>query len=400
MAGHTEHRAPSGGEDSFWTWRETMYELAARVGVGELQAIAGWLYAEMLEAGMTAVGEFHYVHGALQDRGGTVGLAMSEALLRAAEAAGIRMTLLPVFYAHGGFGRELSERQRRFACGGVEGFLELFNALEQEATARPWLRIGLAPHSLRAVNHEELTALLEAVTATAAAAPIHIHVAEQPQEVEECIAALGAPPVRWLLDHFPVGSRWCLVHATHLREDERRDLATSGAVVGLCPTTEANLGDGLFPLVEFLQEGGKIGIGSDSHVTVDGAEELRWLEYGQRWFHRRRNLVAGREPATRHVGRRLLDLCTRGGAHALDQPIGGLRPGAQADLVVLDLDHPGLVGHGPDTLLDAWVFHAGRGAIRDVMVGGQWVVRGGQHVRRAELLAAFRRVVEGWRTAR
>jgi formimidoylglutamate deiminase len=399
MAGLAERSGPdvSPGSDSFWTWRETMYRFAAKLTPEDVEAIAGQLYAEMLEAGFTAVAEFHYLH---HQPGGTPyadPAELSRRILAAADTAGIGLTHLPVLYRHGGFGgREPQERQRRFLHD-ADAYAKLLQALAPALQNRSDRRLGIAPHSLRAVTPELLRDSLAALDAIDSAAPIHIHIAEQTAEVDDCLAWSGKRPVQWLLDQGLVNKRWCLIHATHLDADETRRLAASQAVAGLCPTTEANLGDGIFPAVDYMAAGGRIGIGSDSHISVSVAEDLRLLEYGQRLVHRSRTVLAG--GADRSTGRRLFEAALKGGAQALGQPMGAIAPGHRADFVLLDQDAPALAGRSGDMALDAWIFsHQTRSAIRDVYVAGQRVVENGRHIRSEELAAqharALRRLLE------
>ena len=398
LVGLAEHGDP-GRDDSFWTWRTEMYRLALEISPEDVEAIAAQLYVEMLEAGMTAVGEFHYLH---HDRDGSPyadRAEMSHRIAAAAERAGIGLTHLPVLYMTGGFTAVPSDQQRRFVHRSLREFIDLVDGIALEPQANGMTRLGIAPHSLRAVPDSALIAAVREIRSRDSRAPIHIHIAEQQREVDEALAYLGARPVAWLLRQEALAGlddRFCLVHATHLDRDEVRDLATSDAIVGLCPTTEANLGDGIFPAVEFLAGGGRIAVGSDSHVTVSVAEELRTLEYGQRLKHQRRNLLVGNAEHGRrhhHVGRHLYDQAATWGAAALDQPLGALVPGRRADLVALDSNHPRLVGHGPDTVLDAWIFGAARGAVRDVLVAGRPRVRDGQHVDHEEIAESYRRCI-------
>ncbi|MXZ59625.1 MAG: formimidoylglutamate deiminase [Acidobacteria bacterium] len=379
LAGRTEHRSDA-GRDSFWTWRERMYELTGRLDLGSLTAIARQAYAEMLVAGYTSVAEFHYL---FRDPAGRDDAdAMFGAVRRAAADAGIRLIYVPVLYERAGFDRPAPEpRQRRFAMD-VESFLAHQERAADGASGR--VTVGIGGHSLRAVSEESLRRV--AARAAASGAPLHIHVAEQRREVEDCLAAYGSRPVRWLLDRFDVGEQWCLVHATHLNEGEMHDLAASGAVVCLCPSTEGNLGDGLFPLERFLPAGGRIAIGSDSQVAINPFEELRWLEYGQRLISETRNVASVEDP---HVGRELFRRALAGGAQAAGQSRFGLAPGAPADLVVLDAEDPMLAGHGPATLLDALLFSGYRVPIERVMVHGEWKVTGGRHVDRSRTARDF-----------
>lgn len=388
MAGLAE-QGQAQGDDDFWSWREAMYAVAGRLDPDVLRAIAARIYLELLCAGYTAVCEFHYVHHRPDGAPYAPVSAMSDALLEAAREAGIGITLLPTLYQAGGFdGRPLAPRQVRFA-NTVDGFLGLVSGLRAAEDADA--RVGVAIHSLRAVPPDCLAAVLDAGVADAG--PVHIHVAEQIGEVDDCLRERGARPVAWLLDHANVDPRWCLVHATHLSSDERERLARTGAVAGLCPTTEANLGDGLFALPEWLALGGAFGIGSDSHVCVSAAEELRWLEYGQRLRLLRRNVAA---PAGGGSTAQALWLgaCV-GGAQACGRPVGAIAPGHRADLLVLEDGAPSFVGRGPDRALDALVFGGGQGAVRDVYVGGRRVVADGRHRDGDRITARWRAAMRG-----
>ncbi|WP_431637952.1 formimidoylglutamate deiminase [Dyella sp. KULCS107] len=387
MAGLAERRGP--GNDSFWTWREAMYRFAAALDPESLQAIAAQLYVEMLKAGYTQVCEFHYVHHQGDGTPYAQREAMSLALIEAAKEAGIALTLLPVLYMTGGFdGRALNERQRRFGHAEVSDYVRLLEALR--AHESPDLRVGIALHSLRAVPEVAMRTLL--ATGAAQTGPIHIHIAEQLGEVQDCLAVRGARPVEWLLDHATVDARWCLVHATHLTGHETSRLARSGAVAGLCPTTEANLGDGLFPLADYLDAGGTLGIGSDSHISVSPVEELRWLEYGQRLVTRHRNIAARGEGES--VGETLWTAALRGGAQAAGLPIGALQAGQRADLLVLDDDAPLLAARDATSAMDSFLFAGNTPLVRHVMCGGRWVVRDFRHHDEARIGMRYRQVVE------
>jgi formiminoglutamate deiminase len=381
MAGLAERRGSEG--DSFWTWREAMYRFVDRLGPEELEAIAAFAYVEMLEAGFTRVGEFHYLHHAPDGRPYADLAEMSSRIAAAASTAGIGLTLLPVFYAHGGFGGAPPDPGQRRFLNDVERFARLLDGARTAVAKLGDARVGVAPHSLRAVTPEEL----DAIAQLADGAPVHIHAAEQVREVEECLAALGARPVEWLLDHAPVDARWCLVHATHMTSGETMRLAQSGAVAGLCPITEANLGDGIFNAAEYLRAGGAFGIGSDSNVRIDLAEELRLLEYGQRLARRERNVLA--DHGGRSTGRMLFEHALEGGARALGVECG-IRIGASADLIALDANHPSLIERDGDGLLDGWIFAAAGTAIDRVWRGGSRVVAAGRHVRRATVTARYR----------
>ena len=378
MAGRCERAGPGG--DDFWSWRETMYRLAARIGPDELEAVAAQLYLELLEAGYAAVAEFHYLHRDPQGRPYADRAELARRHLRAARRVGIAITLLPVLYLRGGFDdRPLQGAQRRFRADPRE-VLEIAEA----CTGEPGARAGIAIHSLRAAPRQ---AIAELVAAAPPELPRHIHIAEQRLEVEECIAHTGMPPVRWLLDHFALDERWTLVHATHASTAELARVAAAGAIIGLCPTTEANLGDGIFLLPDLRAAHGRFGVGSDSQVTVDPALELRLLEYGQRLRLLRRTVAAA---AGESVGEVLWRQAAAAGAQACGRLAGAIAPGRFADLLVLDADHPALVGHGPETLLDAYLFCAGKAAVREVRVAGRRVVRDGRHPLREEIGEAFR----------
>jgi formimidoylglutamate deiminase len=389
MAGLAERLEP--GEASFWSWRTVMYRFLERIGPDELRAIAAQLYVEMLEAGYTAVGEFHYLHHQRDGRPYADPAELSWAILEAQQASGIGLTLLPALYMAGGFGGSPPEAGQRRFVHDLDGFARLIDRLCPRFSADPNLRLGIAPHSLRAVPDGALRDLVQVADALDPEAPIHIHVAEQVKEVRDCLEWCGARPVRHLFDAAPVGPRWCLVHATHMDDAETDLLARSGAVAGLCPTTEANLGDGLFDLGGYLAARGRFGIGSDSHVSVSPVEELRWLEYGQR-VARLRRLVAASEDEP-HCGARLWRAALAGGAQALGRRIGQLAPGCRADLVTIDDDHPLLVGRTGDLLLDSLAFSGNANPVRDVMVGGRWRVRDGRHAERERIAAAYGRTI-------
>lgn len=380
MAGLTEWRGDS--EDNFWSWRERMYQFLDRLGPDEQQAVAALAYMEMLEAGFTRVGEFHYVHNAPDGQAYDDLAEMAVAVIAAARATGIGMTLLPVFYAHSDFGGQPPKPgQRRFIKGVTD-----FEALWARCTNLVRFddaRIGVAPHSLRAVTEDELAAILT----LAPQGPIHIHAAEQMREVEASLAFSGQRPVEWLLDHHDIDARWCLIHATHITPAEVARLARSGAVAGLCPSTEANLGDGIFPAAEYLRQGGAFGIGSDSLISVSVREELRLMEYAQRLSRQARNVLAlGERPST---GAHLFGAALSGGARALGVE-GGLKTGAPADLVSLRADHTALIGRHGDDLFDAYIFAAGNDAVDCVWRYGRKCVTRGRHVARDAIVAAYR----------
>ena len=365
-----------------------MYRFALRLGPEELQSIASQLYIEMLKRGYTSVCEFHYIHHNPHGRPYANRNELSERIIAAAADAGIGLTLLPVLYEHSGFGKQppLAE-QRRFVTA-PEDLLEMLAGLRRTHREHDRLRYGVAPHSLRAVSPESLDRLVAGLSAADSTAPVHIHVAEQRGEVADSLAALGARPVTWLLDHFEIDRRWCLVHATHMRADEAERLAGSGATVGLCPSTEANLADGIFDAAGYFAAGGTWGIGSDSHVSVCVREELRWLEYVQRLLHRTRNVLAG--TAAHHVAEHVFLQAVSGGARASARKVAGLAVGQCADLLVLDPNGPDCSLPEPALALSAWIFgsHGGE-SVRDVMVGGRWVVQTGHHAREESVLRDY-----------
>jgi formimidoylglutamate deiminase len=386
MAGLAEIRGPA--QDSFWTWREVMYRFVARMTPEDVQAIATLAYIEMLEGGFTRVGEFHYLH---HDRDGQAfanPAEMSDAIVAAAVDSGIGLTLLPVFYAHAGFGAQPPRPDQARFIHDIDGYARLLDlASARAATALPDAIVGVAPHSLRAATPEQL-GLLEAL---ARDRPIHIHIAEQTGEVDSCLAWSGQRPVEWLLDHADVDARWCLVHATHMTDPEATALARSGAVAGLCPITEANLGDGVFPMLPFMAAGGRYGLGSDSNVLIDATEEMRLLEYGQRLAHRGRNLLA--RDTGRSTGADVYVDALAGGAAALGVS-PGIAVGLPADIVSLDLDHPSLAGKTGDGIVDALVFAAGRSGIDCIWRYGEKLVSQGRHHGRAAAIARYKIVLE------
>ena len=387
MAGLAEIRGNAA--DSFWTWRDLMYRFVGRMSPDDIEAVAAQAYVEMLEAGFTRVGEFHYIH---HDVSGAPYADIGELAGRvaaSAQATGIGLTLLPVFYAHAGFGgRAPDPGQRRF-INDIEGFANLVEASRRAVAGQQGAVLGVAPHSLRAVTPDELAAILP----LAQGGPVHIHIAEQIREVDDCIAWSGRRPMQWLLDHVAVDRRWCLIHATHATDDEVGQLAASGAVAGLCPVTEANLGDGTFNAVEFLARNGRFGVGSDSNVLIGVTDELRQLEYSQRLAHRARNVMAG--VAAGSTGRALFDAALNGGAQALGVAGCGLIEGGFADLFSLDAQSVALAGRSGDAILDSWVFGAARPLVDCVWARGRKVVQNGRHQHREWIAQRYRHTLEG-----
>ncbi|MFQ0827348.1 formimidoylglutamate deiminase [Serratia fonticola] len=376
-------------QDSFWTWRDLMYRLVQRLTPEQVGVIARQLYIEMLKGGYTQVAEFHYLHHtpegkAYADRGEMTG-RLSEAALQ----AGIGMTLLPVLYSYAGFGAQPAQAGQRRFIQSAESYLEQQQVIARQLAGQPLQNQGLCFHSLRAVELGQMQQILAASDQTL---PVHIHIAEQQKEVNDCLAWSGQRPVAWLYEHLPVDSRWCLVHATHLDREELEQLARSKAVAGLCPTTEANLGDGIFPGDSYLHHQGRWGIGSDSHVSLNVVEELRWFEYGQRLRDQRRNrLTTPEQPAVADV---LYQQALRGGAQACGTAIGKLAVGYRADWLVLDGDDPYLASAPDASILNRWLFAGGKEQIRDVFVAGRQVIEQGSHALQQQSSAEFLQVLK------
>lgn len=387
LAGLTETRSPA-GRDSFWTWRELMYRFLDLLSPDDIEAIAAFAFMEMLEAGFGSVAEFHYLHHA---PGGTpyeTTAELSHRITSAASEAGIGLTLLPVYYRYGGMDRRpLAGGQLRFGndldrfSRILEGAKEALRALGADAG------IGVAPHSLRAAGTDDL-ANVERLLPNAL---IHMHIAEQEREVDEVRQSTGCRPVEWLLGNFAVDGRWCLIHATHMTPQETEGLARTGAVAGLCPVTEANLGDGIFDGVRFLQAGGNLGIGSDSNIRISVAEELRQLEYSQRLRDRARAVLADPDQST---GRRLFETALRGGAQALRRQSGALSAGAWADIIAIDPSR--FAGSGKDDgILDGWIFTGGNDAVTNVWSAGRHMVRNGRHIHRERIARRYSETLSG-----
>ena len=390
LVGHTEARGPQ-ARDNFWSWRTQMYRLANVISDEQLYSIACQLYSEMVSFGYTSVAEFHYLHGS--DSGSNQSLGMFSALERAAFESGIRLTYVPILYERSGFDSNRPRgEQNRFAMN-VEEYIEHYEQVRDSSNST--VIVGLGAHSLRAVHEQSLTKL--ASLAKRDCCPIHIHISEQTAEVDQCVEHHNARPIKWLLQEFPVDSNWCLVHATHASDKELELLAKTHAIVCLCPTTEANLGDGIFPLNTWLDHEGRVAIGSDSHVGVNPFEELRWIEYEQRLMKRARN-VANFEDS--NMGRGLFQTVVKGGALACGHRNHHLSSGSYADLVTLDESHPVLMGHSSDSILDALVFSGYDLPIDRVMVAGEWHVTNGMHHRDQLHRCRYRKVIqELWETS-
>jgi formimidoylglutamate deiminase len=394
MAGLGERAGLSeggGGVDSFWTWRKVMYHYLERIQPCHLLHIARQLYLEMLKSGFTSVAEFQYLHHDTNGQPFTEKAEMTQQCLQAALQVGIGFTALPVLYNYGGFGgKPATDGQKRF-LNQADSFCEIANQLIATTGDNPNCATGIAPHSLRAVTRELLQDVLSMLQADRLAA-VHVHIAEQIGEVDDCIEWSGRRPVQWLFDNFEVDDSWCLVHATHMTEAETAMLAGSGAVAGLCPTTEANLGDGFFNASQFMSAGGRWGIGSDSHISISPVEELRWLEYGQRLLQRSRNLLGS--PEFPNTGRSLVNSALAGGAQACGRRIGRLAPDYRADLLVLDHNHPRLYRRNGDDLIDSWIFSGNDNPVMDVYVGGVRVIEKGRHHNEGEIQQAFNQTMD------
>ncbi|MBL4767430.1 MAG: formimidoylglutamate deiminase [Rhodobacteraceae bacterium] len=384
LAGRTEFKAAH--QDNFWGWRQLMYQFANAITPEDMAHIAAYLYLDMLKSGYTAVAEFHYLHHQPGGQAYDDPAEMSRAILQAAEAVGLGLTLLPVLYMEGGFDhRPLEPHQMRFGHDPA-AYLRLLDSLSSSLGAHQ--NLGVAFHSLRAVP---ATALTEVMAAIDHQMPVHIHISEQTSEVEDCLSHTGQRPVEWLLDHHKVDARWCLIHATHMTETETSDLAKTGAGVSICPTTEANLGDGFFPLGDFLAAEGRISVGSDSNCLIDPWEEIRWLEYGARLVARQRNIAA--RPDEPHTGTALFREIQQGGAQALGQKTGSLTVGQRADIVVLDKAGSLLRQVPEDSILDAMIFSGGRADVKHVMVAGTWCISDGHHPDEEKIIANYERTL-------
>lgn len=394
FAGFSEQGSSS--QDSFWTWRKVMYQFLDNISTEQAGIIASQLYIEMLKAGYTRVAEFHYLHHD-KDGGNYSQLAnMAQAIFSAAKDSGIGITMLPVMYRFSGFGAlQPNDGQKRF-INSISQFNQLVSDCFSIAKQQPNANVGIAPHSLRAVDKESLTAAVAHVRSLDSKAPVHIHISEQQKEVEDCLAHYNKRPVQWLLDNMNLDENWCLIHATHLDEQEVKGIVASKAVAGICPTTEANLGDGIFPTTEFMAQGGQLAIGSDSHISVSAIEELRLLEYAQRLSKQQRAILATDDVAS--VGQNLWQHSARAGALTTNSNTGELAIGKQADLLVLDSKQTRLFANSNKCLLDSVIFASQQNPIKDVMVNGDWVIVGGQHHQQdniAEQFAEILRVLAG-----
>ena len=384
MAGLAE--TASSNNDSFWTWRKTMYQFIDTMQPHQLRAIAAQLYLEMLTAGYTHVAEFQYLHHQRNGQHYNDIAEMSLQTLCAAQEVGMGITSLPVHYQYAGFGgQKITDQQARF-FNTPDSLLKIVDSLKTASNNNQNANVGIAGHSLRATSKERFSEVLNGLMSSDT--PVHMHIAEQVKEVEDCLEWSGSRPMDYCLDNFDVDSNWCLIHATHMSESETLRLAQSGAVAGLCPSTEANLGDGFFNATSYLAANGKLAIGSDSHISTSPIEELRWFEYGQRLLSKSRNQLSG--GVNRSTGRNLFEIATAGGARACGHNAGVIEVGKRADLLVLDCDSPLLVERHEDQLLDSWIFSGNSNVISDVYVGGQHLIRDGQHPLKERINQQFR----------
>lgn len=387
MAGLGERISCSNRDDSFWTWREQMYRLAHKLTPQTFRVIANWLYVEMLESGYTSVGEFHYLHKLPSGQNYESSIEMAQQLIQSAEAVQMRLCLLPVLYQLAGIEKPLSAQQAPFGMSTLEEYETYHQALAQHIPAG--FNLGVAVHSIRAVSREQLRAFAQNYNPRNI--PIHIHIAEQPAEVEESLAHYQKRPVEFLLETVPVNANWTLVHATHITAEERQQMTRCGVTAGLCPITEANLGDGIFPMKAWFLEGGHTAIGSDSHIRIDPFEELRWIEYSQRYQLGARACVTTNEKPS--PGFNLATACYQGGQISLKLPVGCLKDGFYADFLELRSDHPATLRLDPDTLWDELIFAGSRELIQSVYVGGNHVLSQGRHHQHCEALEAFRELL-------
>jgi len=382
----------SEGQDSFWTWRKVMYKFLAQLTTENVEVIASQLYIEMLKMGYTRVAEFHYLHHEINGSNHSTLSAMAEALFKAAKTSGIGLTMLPVLYQFSGFGAQVpNDGQKRF-INSTKQFNKLVSDCFKLSEHYSNTNVGIAPHSLRAVDKDSLMQAVAHVRNLNAKAPIHIHIAEQQKEVDDCLAYFGQRPVQWLLDNMTLDAQWCLIHATHINEQERKGIIATKAIAGICPTTEANLGDGIFPTTDFFAEGGTFAIGSDSHISVNPIEELRWLEYAQRLSQQKRALLAAKNQAS--VGANLWQKAALGGAQSTNSNSGELAIGKQADLLVLDVQHTRLFANSEQHIMDSFIFASQQNPVRDVMVNGRWVILAGQHSSEEGIAHSFSEILE------
>jgi formimidoylglutamate deiminase len=387
MSGLTEYRGPN-PKDSFWTWRKLMFKFLKQLDPDIVEAIAAFVQMEMLEAGFSTNVEFHYLHHSESGRPYDDIAEMSQRIISAANQSGIGLTLLPVFYQYGGCDlRALEDGQRRFG-NNLDQFQTLFQRVSKILeTSSPETFLGLAPHSLRAVDPKDLIELVN----IAEKKPIHMHLAEQVAEVDEVKEFLGARPVEWVMENLDISNQWCMIHCTQMEPHEVKMLAKTQAVAGLCPITESSLGDGIFEGANWMSNNGNIAIGSDSNVRISLSEELRTLEYSQRLRDRSRAVLANSHQST---GRRLFEGICKGGAQAAGRKTGLIKEGYLADLLALNTNHVDLERHKEDTLLDSYIFSGDDRMISDVWSAGRHLVKDGEHILRTEITRAYKKATK------
>ncbi|MDD9900667.1 MAG: formimidoylglutamate deiminase [Alphaproteobacteria bacterium] len=390
LAGLTERGA--GRKKSFWSWRDTMYRFVSKLSPDDMHALAKGVYTDMLKAGYTSVGEFHYLHHDPEGKAYTDIAEMSHQVIRAAMETGIAITHMPALYAFGGVGGQPAvEGQRRF-LNTVPSLLQMLEKLQKDYAGIPQVSFGFAHHSLRAVTPDMLRDGTRAARRLMPDVPIHILAGAQRAEVEDCLAWSGLSPAGWLMEYGDVDENWSFIHALHMTEEDTRSMAAMGIVAVLCPTSEANHGAGVFPLLHYLQCGGRFAIGSASNVSVDALEELRWLEYLQRVQAGERVILYTDELTS--VGATLFERTVQGGARALKRKTGRIAVGCRADFVVLDTDLPSMAGKLRDHVLDTAIFAAAETPVLHVMSGGRWAVRDRRHRREDQIRDSLRKVLQ------
>ena len=370
MAGLTEKKGKD-GNDSFWTWRDLMYKFLDLLTPEDILSITAFGQMEMLKAGFSSVAEFHYLHHQKNGNPYNSISQMSQSIIEASKETGIGLCLLPVLYERGGCdNRPLTKGQKRFG-NNFDQFVKLINEVKIHSENTLNCNLGVAAHSLRAVRKESLEQIEKLLNG-----PIHIHAAEQDQEVDEILSAYGQRPVEWLLNNMDINKRWCLIHCTQMTEDETIKLSKSGAVAGLCPVTEANLGDGIFNGLDFFNNNGTFGVGTDSNINISLIEELKMLEYSQRLSTKKRAVLSDKNRST---GRVLFDKSLFGGSLATQRETGEISIGKTADLISLDHNIIDLNERNKDTILDYLVFSSQGNAINNVWSAGSLVIDNGRH---------------------
>jgi formimidoylglutamate deiminase len=387
LAGFSEYK--NDPHDTFWGWRKNMYRFIQKITPDDLHHIALWLYIEMLKSGYTSVGEFHYLHHQFNGVPYTDPAEMSHQVIEAAEMAGIALTHLPVFYHYSGLGEKKHLQEQSRFIHSIDSYIQLLQILEKQYSKKPLFRLGMAPHSLRAVSALQLKKLIAFKEQCSKKIPFHIHISEQNKEVDDVLSFYGARPVEWLFEHFNVDNDWCFIHATHLNAKEIQKLSQSQAIVGLCPLTEANLGDGIFPIQAFSNQGGAFAIGSDSHASVNVSEELRLLEYTQRLLQKKRTILVHPQKnpdpqissslSPHSVAHYLYTHTVQSGAQALDQNAKNIAIGQRADWLVLDPNDSHLFSKKNDFILDASLFSCHQLPVKDVLIAGKWVIENKKH---------------------